>query len=142
MKTAQNLASPAATGLLAAGLLACSFGSSPVVSREMLAHQIESGTAPIVLDVRSESEYESGHVPGAIHIPFQSDASRLEEISLDKEQPIVVYCAHGPRAAWAGRGLRDAGYTSVVYLEGHMASWERDGLPQELKSAQNAESEK
>ena len=100
MKTSQNLARPAAAGLLAAGLLACSFGSSPVVSREMLAHQIESGTAPVVLDVRSESEYVSGHVPGAIHIPFH------------------------------------------VYLKGHMASWERDGLPQESKPAQNAESEK
>ncbi len=142
MKTSQNLARPVATGLLAAGLLACSFGASPVVSREMLAQQIESGTAPVVLDVRSESEYESGHVPGAIHIPFQSVAFRHEEISLDKEQPIVVYCAHGPRAAWAGRALRNAGYINVVYLEGHMASWERDGLPQELKPAQNTESEK
>ncbi len=142
MNTSQNLARPAAAGLVAAGVLACSFGSSPVVSREMLAHQIESGTAPVVLDVRSESEYESGHVPGAIHIPFQSVAFRHEEISLDKEQPIVVYCAHGPRAAWAGRALRNAGYTNVVYLEGHMASWEEDGLPQESKPAQNAESEK
>lgn len=142
MKTSENFARPAATGFLAAGLFACSLGSSPVVSREMLAHEIESGTAPVILDVRFESEYESGHVPGAIHIPFQSVASRHEEISLDKEQPIVVYCAHGPRAAWAGRALRNAGYTNVVYLEGHMASWEKDGLPQESKPARNAESEK
>ncbi len=118
-----------AATLLVADLLACSIASSPAISGESLARRIASDDAPVVLDVRSDSEYEAGHVPGAIHIPFHSLASRYEELSIDKDRTVVVYCAHGPRAAWAGRALRKAGYTDVVYLTGHMSAWEDAGRP-------------
>jgi rhodanese-related sulfurtransferase len=110
---------------------ACSIASSPTVPRAQLAEQLSAGDAPFVLDVRTESEYRSGHVPGATHIPFLSVGSRIDEIPIEKDQPIVVYCAHGTRAAWAARKLRKAGFTNVTYLEGHMTSWEEDGLPME-----------
>ena len=139
MKRTHSLARSIAAGVLGTGLLACSLGSSPAISRENLASQIESGTAPLVLDVRSESEYRSGHVPGAVHIPFRSVGSRHTEIPFGKDQAIVVYCAHGPRAAWAARALRNAGYTNVVYLEGHRSSWEDAGLPRESVPAPDAE---
>jgi len=112
-------------------LAACSIGSSPAVPRSELAREIEAGRAPLVLDVRSDSEYAEGHVPGARHIPFLDVDERHAELGVAKDEPIVVYCAHGPRAAWAARSLRDAGYTDVVYLEGHMTSWEEAGLPVE-----------
>jgi len=118
---------------LAAGFgpSACSIGRSPAIPRAELAQRIEAGTAPFILDVRSTSEYEAGHVPGALHIPFADVDERHAEMGLAMDEPIVVYCAHGPRAAWAARSLHDAGYTDVVYLEGHMTSWEADGLPVE-----------
>jgi rhodanese-related sulfurtransferase len=120
-----------AIALLVASPLACGLASSPAISNDALASQIASGTAPVVLDVRSTSEYDGGHVPGAIHLPFQSVSSHHEELGLDKAQPIVVYCAHGPRAALAGRALRKAGYSNVLYLEGHMSAWKDAGLPTE-----------
>jgi len=121
--------------LLMAALSACALGSSPVIAGQVLADEIAAGAAPVILDVRSRSEYDGGHVPGAINIPFQSVASRHRELSIDADQPIVVYCAHGPRAAWAGRALRKAGYSHVVYLAGHMTSWKKAGLPTEPSPA-------
>ena len=131
----RTLTSAISAVLLAANLAACSFASSPAISGEALTRQITADTAPVVLDVRSDSEYAAGHVPGAIHIPFQSLGSRHEELSIDKDRTIVVYCAHGPRAAWAGRVLRKAGYTDVVYLEGHFTAWEKAGRPIETNPA-------
>ncbi len=128
-----------AATLLVADLVACSFAGTPAISGESLARQIASDDAPVVLDVRSDSEYEAGHVPGAIHIPFQSVASRTEELSIDKDRTVVVYCAHGPRAAWAGRALRKAGYTDIVYLAGHMGAWKDAGRPLETNVAPSVE---
>lgn len=127
-------------GLLLLSLLACSCGRSPGVTGEELAHQIDGGEAPLVLDVRSKSEYASGHVPGAIHMPFRSVGDRHGELPVEKDDPIVVYCAHGPRAVWAAKSLRDAGYTNVVYLEGHMSSWSKAGLPTETPPAASGDS--
>ena len=47
------------------------------------------------------------------------------------DQPVVVYCQHGPRAVIAKFALRLAGHTDVRYLEGHMSGWEKTGLPLE-----------
>jgi hydroxyacylglutathione hydrolase len=95
-----------------------------------LAH-IEAGSAPTIVDVRSRSEFERGHVPGAIHIPFWAVMGRASEIPTPRDVPVVVYCAHGPRAGMAKAGLKMSGFRSVVYLEGHMTAWEEAGLPQE-----------
>jgi rhodanese-related sulfurtransferase len=135
----RRIACAIAATLLVANLVACSFASSPAISGESLARQIASDDAPVVLDVRSDSEYEAGHVPGAIHLPFQSVASRHEELSIDKDRTVVVYCAHGPRAAWAGRALRKAGYTDIVYLAGHMSAWEGAGRPLETNATPSVE---
>jgi len=128
-----------AAALALAGLLACSIGSSPAISGKALAGRIADDDAPIVLDVRSDSEYDAGHVPGAIHIPFQSVASRYDELPGDKDQTVVVYCAHGPRAAWAARALRAAGYSDIVYLEGHMSAWKAAGRPLATNSTPSAD---
>jgi rhodanese-related sulfurtransferase len=135
MKRVRHRIRSLAAGLLAAGLVSCSLGGSPAVSRDTLAQQIAAGTALVVLDVRSPSEYDAGHLPGAINIPFQSVRARHGELSIDADAPIVVYCAHGPRAAWAGRALRKAGYTHVLYLDGHMTGWKKAGLPTEATPA-------
>lgn len=90
---------------------------------------IEDGTAPAIVDVRTGGEYESGHVPGAIHIPFYSVWLRDHEIGADKDDPVVVYCAHGPRAGAAKFALWTKGYERVVYLDGHMSAWKDRGLP-------------
>jgi rhodanese-related sulfurtransferase len=93
-----------------------------------LLAQIEAGTAPAILDVRSRREFADGHVPGALHIPFWAVLTRLSEIPASPSEPVVVYCGHGPRAYAAGAALWIAGFRRVVYLEGHMWKWRQAGL--------------
>jgi rhodanese-related sulfurtransferase len=98
--------------------------------RELLA-AIERGTAPVVLDVRSRTEFASGRVPGALHVPFWLVASKVPALALNPGTPLVVYCGHGPRAYLAGAALRRLGFRRITYLAGHMARWTREGLPTE-----------
>src|SRR2546422_96867 len=93
-----------------------------ITASDLLA-RIDRGDAPPILDVRSAREFERGHVPGAIHVPFAAIGARLSEIPARREQPIVVYCGHGPRAWIAGSALRRRGFERVIYLKGHMHGW-------------------
>lgn len=101
------------------------------IAAEDLAKRINSGTAPVVLDVRSPAEYASGHIPGAINIPHTELAARLSEIPTAKSGEIVVHCQGGGRAATAESILVSAGYTGVRDLQGHMSGWVQRGLPVE-----------
>jgi rhodanese-related sulfurtransferase len=94
-----------------------------------LLARIRAGTAPVILDVRSRGEFDAGHVPGAIHIPFWNVSGRLAEIPGAKSDPVVVYCGHGPRAWIAGAALKRRGFTNVTYLDGHMSGWQEAKLP-------------
>ena len=93
---------------------------------------ITKGTAPLILDVRSRQEYVRGHVPGAMHIPFWQMARRTAEFLTRRDDPIVVYCGHGPRAYIAGAALRRRGFRHVAYLSGHMKHWKSMKLPVEV----------
>jgi rhodanese-related sulfurtransferase len=101
------------------------------IAPEVLRKQIDEGTAPPVIDVRSRHEFEAGHVPGARHIPFWQVAARWRELADARENEIVVYCGHGPRAFMAGAALKSLGFGKVVYLDGHMQQWRRMKLPLE-----------
>ena len=101
------------------------------VMPEALLAAIETGTAPVIVDVRTGREFDAGHVPGAIHVPFYTLLVRQDEVPRDR--PVVVYCEHGPRAGVARLALRLAGFTDVRYLDGHMSGWKRRGLPQEIR---------
>ena len=86
---------------------------------------IDAGTPPAILDVRSESEFAAGHVPGAVNIPFQKVGSRIEDVPARADDRLVVYCGHGPRAWIAARALRAHGFSDVIYLKGHWSAWKR-----------------
>jgi len=105
--------------------------------RDMLAAQLQKrlGQADcIVLDVRSDREYRSGYIPGALHIPHTRIGARLDELEPHRDRSIVVYCAHGVRARMAQNTLRKAGFEDVYHLVGDMPGWQRDGLAVELAS--------
>ena len=105
--------------------------ASTHISPDELLAEMQSGSAPLIVDVRSQSEYTAAHVPGAIHIPFYAAYARRSEIPSSADAPVIVYCEHGPRAGVAKLLLRAAGFEHVVYLEGHMSGWKRRGLPVE-----------
>ena len=107
------------------------------MTQDQLLAAIEQGHPPTILDVRSQSEYESGHVPGARHLPFYAIWFRHEEMGAKSEDPIVVYCEHGPRAGIAKFALWTLGYTTITYLDGHMSDWKQQGLPMSNNTEEN-----
>lgn len=111
------------------GLGVAAWGVGPVVPRETILSGIAAGQGPRVIDVRTTREYEAGHVPGAIHIPYQEIWLRREEIGAGKTERIILYCSHGPRAGMAALELRTLGYRDVAYLQGQMSAWRASGLP-------------
>ena len=110
--------------------LPLSAGETNEMTPQELHDLIQSGKSPVIVDVRSGLEYRAGHVPGAVHVPFWSALWRTDEIPKSGQAPVVVYCAHGPRASLAGWALKLAGITNVVHMKGHMTGWHRLRLPE------------
>jgi rhodanese-related sulfurtransferase len=102
---------------------------APSISAAELHAQRESGAAPVVIDVRTPEEYASGHVPGAVNIPFDQVAQRIAEV--EAPHGVALYCMVGPRARKGESALLAAGYGSVFHLEGGLAAWQAAGLPVE-----------
>ena len=67
----------------------------------------------IILDVRTQEEYDEGHIPGAILIPNTEIEARAEEELTDKDQLILVYCRSGRRSKLAAEILVELGYTNI-----------------------------
>ncbi len=83
----------------------------------------------LVLDVREDKEYASGHIPKAKHIPMQQLASRIHELEKFKSKPILVTCRSGQRSARACGILKKAGFETVYNQAGGIIAWERANLP-------------
>ncbi len=77
----------------------------------------------IIIDARTQEEFDQGHIPGAILIPEYEVASRAEKELTDKEQLILVYCRSGRRSKIAAQALADLGYTNVKEFGG-IINWE------------------
>ena len=92
-----------------------------VAPEALLQRQQQSDPALLVLDVRSPEEFVAGHVPGAVNIPHDQLASRLDALPKDKD--IVLYCRSGRRAQLAADVLAGNGYTRLQHLEGDMLAW-------------------
>ncbi len=99
---------------------------APSISAAELHARRESEAAPVVIDVRTPEEYASGHIPGAVHIPFDQVAQRIAEI--DAPHGVALYCMVGPRARKGESALLAAGYEKVFHLEGGLAAWQAAGL--------------
>ena len=102
------------------------------MQKDDLLTQIEQGKKPIIIDVRSSMEYDSGHVPSAIHLPFWTAFTSDLMDAYDKDTPVVLYCEHGPRAGIAKLALSLSGFQTIRYLDGHMTAWRQLGLPIEV----------
>ncbi|MBW2231345.1 MAG: rhodanese-like domain-containing protein [Deltaproteobacteria bacterium] len=101
----------------------------PSISASLLHEQLESESAPVVIDVRTAGEYASGHIPGAVNIPFDQVAERIAEI--DAPHGVALYCMVGPRARKGESALLAVGYEKIFHLEGGLAAWQAAGLPVE-----------
>ena len=82
-----------------------------------------------VVDVRESSEWDEGHLPGAVHVPRGFLESRIESAVPDRDRRIVLYCAGGVRSALAARSLQQMGYRDVVSMSGGFQQWKSEGRP-------------
>ena len=67
----------------------------------------------VILDVRTQEEYDQGHIPGAIVISHEEIAEKAEEVLTNKDQLILVYCRSGRRSKIAAEALVELGYTNI-----------------------------
>ncbi len=73
----------------------------------------------VIIDVRSDEEWDSGHLDAAIHIPHTEIAQKIEGVTSNKDAKIVLYCAVGGRAGKAKKVLDLLGYTRVENAGGY-----------------------
>jgi hydroxyacylglutathione hydrolase len=96
-----------------------------------LARRIDSGDPPVVLDVRDADEFDRGHIPGSIHIPYGALGDRLEQ--LGPNDRIAAVCSGGKRSGLAASILQRAGFENVLHVaDGGVRTWERQGNPVEI----------
>ncbi len=83
------------------------------ITAEEAKQIMDSEEGYIILDVRTQEEYDEGHIPGAILIPNTELEERAEENLPDKDQLILVYCRSGRRSKMAAEILVELGYTNI-----------------------------
>ena len=79
----------------------------------------------IILDVREQEEYDAGHIPGAILIPYTQMGEKANDMLPDKDQLILVYCRSGRRSKIAAEALVELGYTNIKEFGG-IIDWPYD----------------
>ncbi|MBW8366889.1 MAG: rhodanese-like domain-containing protein [Arenimonas sp.] len=122
---------PLAAALLAGLLLPTVQASRPDVSPAAVAEIRARADAPLLLDVRSPEEFAAGHVAGAVNIPHDRLASRLQEVQASDRPWVLVYCRSGKRADSAESVLAEAGF-EVRQINGSWLRWEAEGRPVEM----------
>src|SRR5262245_27765764 len=90
-----------------------------------------AGDAFILVDVREESEFTAGHIPGAVHIGKGVIERDIEAKIPDSATPVVLYCGGGFRSALAADAIQKMGYTNVISMDGGWRAWTQQGLPTE-----------
>ena len=88
------------------------------ITAEEAKQIMDSEEGYIILDVRTQEEYNQGHIPGAIMISHEEVAEKAEGVLTDKEQLILVYCRSGRRSKIAAEALVELGYTNIKEFGG------------------------
>jgi rhodanese-related sulfurtransferase len=91
--------------------------------------RLDSAEKPILVDVREDSEWARGHVPGAIHLGKGVIERDIERTIPDKSALIVLYCGGGFRSALAADNIQKMGYRNVISMDGGWRGWTEAGLP-------------
>jgi rhodanese-related sulfurtransferase len=100
------------------------------IEPQALAERVASADSQLlVLDVRSAAEFDEGHIPGAVNIPFDAIGDRIVELGPSGQRDIVVYCRSGRRSAIALTTLKEAGFSRLFHLDGDMLRWNEEHRP-------------
>jgi rhodanese-related sulfurtransferase len=96
-----------------------------------LVQRIETRSAPVIVDPRSEFEFNRGHIPGAINAPVRKILFNRAQLPQDKNCEMVVACMHGQRAVLSKWLLSLYGYRNMTLLDGYLEEWIKARLPWE-----------
>jgi len=94
--------------------------------------RLSRGQSFLLVDVREESEWEAGHIPGAVYLGKGVIERDIEVLVPELDTEIVLYCGGGYRSALAADALGKMGYTRVLSMDGGMRGWREAGLPEEM----------
>jgi len=83
----------------------------------------------LIIDTRSEADFNKGHIKGARNISLSDLASDLSQYSAYKDKTVLVYCNSGNTATRAIKQLKTAGFQKVNNLEGGIAAWKEANMP-------------
>jgi rhodanese-related sulfurtransferase len=115
-------------------LITSARASVKVIDMEGFKRVIDDPAGALIIDVREESEYASGHIPGAVHLPRGVVEFGIWQLvgfpaEVDFERPIYVQCVSGNRASLAAKTLKELGFTDVTAVVMHLAEWQKAGYP-------------
>ncbi len=113
----------AVIGWVEAGLSVSQLNQTTIAT---LHESLSSEKSPILIDVRTQGEWQDGHVLGALHFPLMNILTRLEEVP---HQPLTVICGSGYRSTIASSLLARAGFDRLTNVIGGMSAWTSAGYP-------------
>lgn len=93
--------------------------------------KLRASTNSVVLDVRTQKEFDAGHIPGAINLDVNAPDFQAKAAKLDKSKTYLVHCAAGVRSAQACNALDKIAFTNVVNLDPGLNAWIKAGKPVE-----------
>lgn len=104
---------------------------SPSEFNEAIQELKELQQPYVLLDVRTPSEYKSGHLQEAILLNWQGEdfKEKFNALNIPKDTPIFLYCYMGGRSAEAAEWIRQQGYAQVADLKGGVYQWQKEKLP-------------
>lgn len=99
------------------------------ISSENVMLSLRQNNDFLIIDVREESEWAKGHLPGAMHLSKGIIECYVENRVPQKETPMVLYCGGGYRSALAADALQKMGYKNVLSMAGGWRGWNERGFP-------------
>lgn len=93
-----------------------------------LRQRLDAGEELRVIDVREESEFAQGHIPGAIHLSKGVIERDIETIVPERDTVMVLYCGGGFRSALAADSVQKMGYEQVISMDGGWREWKNCGF--------------
>ncbi len=120
--------------LVAAGLLfqiVLSGEPGPATDIKSVEQALQTPSAPMIVDVRSPEEFNTGHIPKAINIPLAELDGKLHKLEKSRNSTIYLVREVGGRSAAATQKLLDAGFTAPINVTGGTRAWREAKLPLE-----------
>ena len=110
-------------------IFSCSLINSESINQmnsDELIEFIELNDA-VLVDVRTEDEYNSGYIENSLNIDYFSNDFSLNADKLDKSTPIILYCRSGKRSSMSANKISKLGFKEIYNLEGGILEWIEEG---------------